>query len=385
MHGTGPRALSLLCMVVLAVTGCDRSPARGALPEWRVMHFAPPPENAGLNDVSAVDARTIFAVGSTGYPGRPFAGRWNGTRWEEITSGLPSTTGMELTLVGAVSALDAWALGYEFPKRGGPDGSLHLYHWNGRSWRPDAMTIPSGDRPRKGMLTATPDGHVWLVHRGTMRHWDGRSWQTEQPPPGCGCTYVRQIVARNGDDAWAVAPVTRADQAWESALLHWNGQAWRRVRTAPGVSLYGLAVTSSSGVWAAGDACVKTGPMIRAQLMCELQEDVVLREAPGGWRRERLPETAGETMITANSHGRAWIYSPGNPVGRFAYHDGDRWRSIPNPHNPRAVCAHVTSMTSVPGTSSFLAVGHATSKTAGPCIAITGSLSPDEPAEQRPT
>jgi hypothetical protein len=71
------------------------------------MYSAPPPESAGLNDVSAVDARTIFAVGATGYPGKPFAGRWNGTRWQEITSGLPSsTTGMELTLVGAVSACE---------------------------------------------------------------------------------------------------------------------------------------------------------------------------------------------------------------------------------------------------------------------------------------
>jgi hypothetical protein len=69
------------------------------------------PADSRLVKVLAVSADDIWAVGSTGFSGSfgPLVLRWDGTRWEEVPTGI--TGQAELSGISESSSGDLWAVG----------------------------------------------------------------------------------------------------------------------------------------------------------------------------------------------------------------------------------------------------------------------------------
>lgn len=74
---------------------------------------------------------SIWAVGyAPGLAGSTLILHWNGTIWEQVPSPNPTLGhGEYLVGVAAISARNAWAVGYA----GGGQQAL-MVHWNGVSW-----------------------------------------------------------------------------------------------------------------------------------------------------------------------------------------------------------------------------------------------------------
>jgi hypothetical protein len=98
--------------------------------------------NFGLNSLSAISAKDIWAVGqvrpsSTAANGSTLIEHYNGTAWSIVPSPTP---GFDPTLTGVAgrSATDAYAVGNELPSaNGGPEQALIL-RWDGKSWSQDS-------------------------------------------------------------------------------------------------------------------------------------------------------------------------------------------------------------------------------------------------------
>jgi hypothetical protein len=130
-------ALAALLDGVCATAGTQAARAAPRMAP-RAPALSPNPSSTGnfLSGVSAVSATDAWAVGyydnSSGV-GDTLILHWNGTAWSKVKSPNPSSTSNVLSGVSAVSATDAWAVGDYQNNTTGADDTLIL-HWNGTSW-----------------------------------------------------------------------------------------------------------------------------------------------------------------------------------------------------------------------------------------------------------
>ncbi len=119
-----------------------------------------------LFDVSAAGTSDAWAVGTfdTGASTTlsTLVEHWNGTAWSVVTSPNNGTSDNKLLGVAAVSATNAWAVGFGIPTGGAPAQSL-AEHWDGSTW-----SIVTSDNPDLGFIglsgvTALPGSNVWAV------------------------------------------------------------------------------------------------------------------------------------------------------------------------------------------------------------------------------
>jgi hypothetical protein len=106
----------------------------------------PSPQNAAgstfLYDVAAVSATNAWAVGYGTSPGGAFVARWNGSTW----SAAPAPPLSTLRSVSARSATDVWVAGSDAA------GAPALAHWTGSGWSVTPVTVTGG--PGTPALTA---------------------------------------------------------------------------------------------------------------------------------------------------------------------------------------------------------------------------------------
>ena len=87
---------------------------------------------AVLTGVAATSARHALAVGYTqefGQPAHPVVLQWAGKAWKRVAGLRPADASLEG--VAAVSAGDAWAVGYY---GNSADSRTLIVHWNGHRW-----------------------------------------------------------------------------------------------------------------------------------------------------------------------------------------------------------------------------------------------------------
>jgi len=229
-----------------------------------------------FDGVAAVSAKDAWAVGGTSWFGTdPMIYHWNGTVWTKVTVPAPSAGGF-LTSVTAPSAANAWAVGATGGGPGdgnGPGEDALIYHWNGHRWTRVPAPAPGPASQLQG-VSAISASDAWAVgwtgynaSNGTIRtfivHWDGRTW-TRVPSPS-GKPGVRAdlegVVALSADDAWA-AGSQHEDRNRLVFVLHWNGRTWRKVHSpTPGMggNLLGIGASSPDNVWAVGQGSVNGG------------------------------------------------------------------------------------------------------------------------------
>ena len=230
---------------------------------WRQVTSPSPGTAAWLNAVGAVSATNAWAVGflDNGGVGQPLILHWNGQKWAQVTSPHPGTGGT-LSGVAAASASNAWAVGVYF--NGTADQGFML-HWNGQMWARQAIPNPGGTA-QNGFLNDVAangaSGKAWAVgfdETGTgdktlILAWTGTKWaQQPSPTPGSGA-FLDGAATTAAGNAWAVGSSNNGTTG-TSLVLHWNGTTWAQEASpspGPQTGLLAVAASAASNAWAVG-------------------------------------------------------------------------------------------------------------------------------------
>ncbi len=232
-------------------------------------------ENLGDDDniLLAVDAISTNDVWAVGYYVNDFGisqtliEHWNGTAWSVVPS--PNTGGLldnRLLSVEAVSATDAWAVGYYYDE----DGVARTLteHWDGTDWR--IISSPNnGDATRNNYLrdlAVVASGDIWAagyyinandLPRALLLRWNGSQWNvTSSPAIGSGPNVLYSIDASSATDVWAVGYYGTTTYYYRPLTQHWDGSQWTVVASPYSEFgtdiLYAVETVSSTDAWAVG-------------------------------------------------------------------------------------------------------------------------------------
>jgi hypothetical protein len=244
---------------------------------WTRVPSPSPAPGGYLNGVAATSARNAWAVGLIG--GGPGTGtgpidktlieHWNGNAWTRVPSPTPRPAG-GLSGVAAISATDAWAVGWTGtgPDFGGTSQTL-IEHWNGNAWTrvPSPGNVP-GVRTVLNAVAAASPHNVWAVgsthlggaNKAFIVHWDGTAWNRVLAPTPVPGVSLLGVTATSPRDAWAVGQTAYKNACGPkcaTVIEHWNGSSWALVPSPnpPSVLvnvLLGVAATSPRNAWAVG-------------------------------------------------------------------------------------------------------------------------------------
>jgi hypothetical protein len=246
--------------------------AASAAPGWTVIPSVDP--SAGTNVLNGVAVRSssdAWAVGNFTGPDPDDDGlnmlteHWNGSRWSQVPTPAVPHLDESLLAVGASSASDAWAVGFE--KGVGAAGRFPLaVHWNGSSWT--IVPTPTQTGGSKSTLNGVVDlsaSNAWAVGRSRSatalaEHWNGSAWSVVPvpTPAGAASSQLAAISALSPTNIWAVGSVVNiVNTAVQNRTLveHWNGAAWSIVPARNATTsnlLTGVAAVAANNVWAVG-------------------------------------------------------------------------------------------------------------------------------------
>jgi hypothetical protein len=207
---------------------------------WRIQGYQAPAGGGHFAAVAATSPGNAWAVGSTG-PDSEGTGQqtliehWNGTAWTRVPSpNLPGSTGTFLNAATAVSADNAWAVGYA--SVGGRYESLTM-NWNGHQWTLVPGNTPGGDASLLG-VTFSWTNNIWAVGitnptrcsnggpqcQTLIEHWNGVRWKVlpSPNPPSDYLNLLWGISAVSRTDIWAVGTTDYGS----TLIVHWNGTSW---------------------------------------------------------------------------------------------------------------------------------------------------------------
>jgi hypothetical protein len=314
----------------------------------------PSPNPAGtvtgvqLNGVAATSSSNAWAVGFVdGRSGlaRTLIEHWNGRAWKVQPSPNPGSYSDFLQSVTALSATDAWAVGYYSSSEA--NAFTLVEHWNGRTWTRVPSPNPTGPRwPAllTGVAAVSPSS-IWAVGSYTIgaiplgigtltEHWNGRAWKVAASPNPAGSDNFNEltgVAATSAANAWAVGMLTGTSTGARRAFTQrWNGARWKQAAMAdPGTAstLLGVTATSPGSAWAVGVYAIGAGP------------DRALIERWNGrtWRKVASPGPARATTtdleaVTATSPASAWAvgyYVRGTQTLTLIEHwNGTAWKLI---------------------------------------------------------
>lgn len=221
---------------------------------------------------SIINVAEISGFWQTGYSVGTVE-HWHGGRWILTPTAIPPdprTTGTELDSVAALSANNAWAVGYFYQAEQGrvagvPSAGVAVEHWDGTQWSLVANPAEALDGAFLNAVKALSPTDVWAVGAQFLdsgrlvpftEHYNGTAWSVVPIPPGNQDSQLLAVSAASASDIWAVGDQTLPGSAKLAAPLaeHWDGTAWT-VAALPDVGNALLAgVYAASGqVWADGE------------------------------------------------------------------------------------------------------------------------------------
>ena len=203
---------------------------------------------------AALMSAAVLAVGTTAHAATGFS---------TVASPNPGSNYNEIDGVAAVTASNAWAVGFQ--RSTGLLFHVLVEHWNGTAWSVAASaSLPSSDDTRLHAVAALSGTNIWAVGSETtstgtqslIEHWNGTSWSVIRSPAGEPAdSELLGVAAVSADDIWAVGHTTGGVGVSGSLIENWNGSAWSVV-PGPTLSDYGyltgVAAVSSDDVWAVG-------------------------------------------------------------------------------------------------------------------------------------
>jgi len=185
----------------------------------------PLPQGGYLPSVWAADASNAWTVGDQG-----LILRWNGTSWDQVTSG----TTQNLLAVWGLDRNNIWAVGV---------GGV-IVKWNGTSWAVQS----SGTTQSLSAVWGWDASNVWAAGaNGTILKWDGSAWKMQ---PSGTPAYLRGLFGTSASSVWAVGQ--------SGTILKWDGMTWtpQSAGGSPAPYLRAIWGTDDKNLWAVGDMSV---------------------------------------------------------------------------------------------------------------------------------
>jgi hypothetical protein len=235
--------------------------------KWSVVPSPHPQGNSGLSGVAAVSASDAWAVGTSGSQmgngGQTLIEHWDGAQWQIVKSPSPGSIDNTMNGVTAVSATDAWAIGYDVNTPGVTQTLIE--RWNGSSWSVVKSPSPASINNELFRVAAVSASDVWAVGFTTtmsnqtpidhtlIEHWNGLAWSVvKSPSPGSNSDHLNGVAAVSANDVWAVG---NSNTFVQTLIEHWNGSSWSVVKSpspGSGDDLRDVAAVSASSAWAVG-------------------------------------------------------------------------------------------------------------------------------------
>jgi hypothetical protein len=251
------------------------NPFGGATASGTTWHrvTSPSPGTAldALQDVAAVDANNVWAVGNStndNVNSQTLVEHWDGSFWSVVSSPNPGTNSNGLSSIAVVSANNIWAVGSYYNS-----GVLYrtlIEHWDGSKWSVVPSANPSHSGEGLDGIAALAPNNIWAVgfvststlgNQTLIEHWDGTSW-TAEPSPNTALNTNRlfAITAIAPNNIWAVGSAVNvvggAQTASQTLIEHWDGTSWK-IATTPSSGytfnrLFSATALSATDIWAAG-------------------------------------------------------------------------------------------------------------------------------------
>jgi hypothetical protein len=220
-----------------------------------------------LTGVASVAACSAWAVGNTikDAQSQTLIEHWNGSSWRKVAAPNPGGAQNYLYGVSAVSAKDIWAVGASASQA---HWTTLVLHWNGSKWR--RVPSPNPGKRRQSVLnavwavSATDAWAVGYYYHGTSKslieHWNGSKWSTVRSPNprhAVAGTLLESVAASSPGLVWAVGYSCNGSAVCSSVILRLNGSTWKLSRNPALPSgengyLYGVTALSARSAWAAG-------------------------------------------------------------------------------------------------------------------------------------
>jgi hypothetical protein len=198
--------------------------------------------------------------------------------WSIMASPNPSSQGNELLSVDGVSASDVWAVGGRdldaATNQSGNGTTTLTVHWDGSRWTAKPSPTVSGIYTALYGVAAITANNAWAVgfssnpgpdstggaatefNHGLILHWDGSSWTQVANPVGSTNNELRSVFALSATNVYAAGFVGKSGGPTQVPLvLHYDGSAWKRV-SVPSVGnssgFFAIGASSAQNVWAVG-------------------------------------------------------------------------------------------------------------------------------------
>jgi hypothetical protein len=254
---------------------------------WSIV---PSPNRSGhthnvLHGVSGTSASDVWAVGFSHdgtLPSRTLIQHWDGTKWAIVPSPSPEDQLNELRAVAAISADDAWAVGFRSGTGTQEPIDTFVLHWDGSAWTHVPSPNIAGGANQLFGITAVSADEIWAVGFAAggplAMRWNGSAWSLVPVPPDAGLRtdWLTGVSGKAADDLWAVGQGKGifSNQTF-ATLRHWDGTHWTdkvcRAASAsnppdgyegggPDAYFTGVSAAARDDVWAVGVR--GSGPMI---------------------------------------------------------------------------------------------------------------------------
>jgi hypothetical protein len=285
----------------------------------------PSPNRAGhthnvLHGVSGTSSSDVWAVGFSHdgtLPSRTLIQHWDGTQWTIVPSPSPQDQLNELRAVAAISADDAWAVGFKSGSQTQEPIDTFVLHWDGSSWTQVPSPNLAGGANQLFGITAVSADDIWAVGFAAggplAMHWNGSTWSLVPVArdAGLGTDWLTGVSGKAADDVWAVGQGKGvfSNQTF-ATLRHWDGTRWTdkvcRAASAsnppdgyegggPDAYFTGISATARDDVWAVGVR--GSGP-------------IILHWDGAAWTTvthpRAFPRSATPRGVTTSSGGAAW-------------------------------------------------------------------------------
>ena len=225
-----------------------------------------------LNAVDAMSAQDVWAAGHVRRPaGSPTTTvlllHYDGTAWSVVPTGnsAPNSPASLLNDVDMVSSSDGWAVGSSQPA-GAPAQALIMRRQAGKWLRvPTPPTVAPGSELTAVHAVSAQDAWAvgWQLLANGLRaplvlHWDGTAWLSESAPEPATNRAITLIgvAAAAASEVWAVGadcPKGSDPSTCRPLALRRTGTVWHPVPTAGGgTALTDVIVLSPTDVWVVG-------------------------------------------------------------------------------------------------------------------------------------
>jgi hypothetical protein len=312
--------------------------------QWAIVPSPSPGTNIqSLLSVDALSASEAFAVGFAGYQDEggnfassPLIERWDGSAWSLAVPHREQQGA--LADVEAIAPDDVWAVGHSGLES--LDYRPLILHFDGTRWH----KVPSPKVVQGYLLgidAIAPDD-IWAVgvtigvFDTLIEHWDGSSWTlVDHPTPRSDYVSFGSLDARATDDAWIVGSYLDHDAIARTLAEHWDGTAWTVVPTPnvgpSGSTLSAVSAVASNDVWASGTVTVSTS---RSAALLAHWDGMTWAAIPP----ERAGKTSGFDGITAGSVSEVWavgFFSNSQDAGvrtLIEHSGGTAFTQVPSPN-----------------------------------------------------